>query len=266
MTVTATPAEVPSGWSVGLSTLLRREVKRWLRSRGWIVRALLWAGIAILMGLTQAAEAMREGAPVIVTPAVASIGTLLVPLAAIIIAASSIVGERDDGVAAWLLSKPVSRAAYVVAKVVTAALMFLVVDVAVPALAVFAIALVVGEQLNVVNYLVLCAVLWLLVVYWHSLALMVSAVFGSRDVALATGIGLVLAGNALSGLALQLLGEPLGPLAAGLMPWSISFVLPGIVGSGVGALQEGILPFAALTGWTLFNYVVTIREVGQLEF
>jgi hypothetical protein len=75
----------------------------------------------------------------------------------------------------------------------------------------------------------------------------------------------VLAGNSLSGLALQLLGEPLGPLAAGLMPWSISFVLPGITGSGLGALQEGFLPFAALTGWTSFNYAVTTREVGQLE-
>jgi len=51
---------------------------------------------------------------------------MALPIVAIIIAQDAIIGERQSGTAAWVLSKPVSRPAFILSKLVAGAIGLLV--------------------------------------------------------------------------------------------------------------------------------------------
>ena len=100
----------------GLGGLLRGELTRWLGRRG-VVHLIVWTVLvqSVLLFDTVAGTEMWadwRGFDLLV-----HIWWIFVPLASIGIAQNALVEERHDDTAPWVLSKPVSRSAYVVAKI-----------------------------------------------------------------------------------------------------------------------------------------------------
>src|SRR6185503_20475223 len=112
------------GWRRGFANLFRKEQSTWWGTRRWLVHLLVW--VAVLNGLIlflnlndpPAADDLevlkdmyQEGLKIFfeLTGIATGIGVLIT-------AQSAIVGEKQLGTAAWVLSKPVSRSAFVLAK------------------------------------------------------------------------------------------------------------------------------------------------------
>lgn len=100
----------------GLGGLLRGELTRWLGRRG-LVHLIVWTLLiqSVLFLDTVAGTEMWadwRGFDLLV-----HVWWIFVPLASIAIAQNALVEERHDDTAPWVLSKPVSRSAYVVAKI-----------------------------------------------------------------------------------------------------------------------------------------------------
>lgn len=105
----------------GLGGLLRGELTRWFGRRG-LVHLIVWtAGIQGLMYWDTVAtkEPFPEwrGFDLLI-----HLWWIATPLAAIGIAQNAIIEERHNDTASWVLSKPVSRPAFVVSKIVGDAL------------------------------------------------------------------------------------------------------------------------------------------------
>ena len=99
----------------GMGGLLRGELARWLGRRG-LVHLVVWTILvqtALLIDTVHSDLAVGwRGFDMLV-----QLWWVLLPPAAIGIAQNALVEERHDDTAPWVLSKPVSRSAYVVAKI-----------------------------------------------------------------------------------------------------------------------------------------------------
>ena len=108
----------------GFHNLFMRENRAWWSSKRWLLHLLL--GVTILNGFLAAA--------LFVLPAIARVqgepfdsyevgiqiffglGCIMLALEAIIVTQDAVIGEKLSGTAEWVLSKPVSRSAYLLSK------------------------------------------------------------------------------------------------------------------------------------------------------
>ena len=105
-----------TGWTRGLDVLLRAELSGWFRTRKWWVQILVWgAMINGLLLLIAYSDRRAASATLLVELFTAFMGTFA-PIGVAILMQSVLVGEKRSGTAAWVLSKPASRTAFVVAK------------------------------------------------------------------------------------------------------------------------------------------------------
>src|SRR5512137_1779964 len=121
------------GWRMGLRSMLSKELAGWWRTRRWWVQCL----VALLLLNGELALNLRDngGTPNATenaTMAFLVTAALCVPLAAVILAQDSILGEKHSGTAEWVLSKPLRRPAYVLAKLIANGLGLFVAWVALP--------------------------------------------------------------------------------------------------------------------------------------
>ena len=111
-----------SGWRRGLDNLLRGEMSRWFKSSRWWKQLLTWIGIVSIEMLIMAIAARvteaqgDEGPPVLFMYGI--FGGMFVAFGVMIIMQRSIVGEKRYGTAAWVLSKPATRSAFVVSRLI----------------------------------------------------------------------------------------------------------------------------------------------------
>jgi len=119
-------ASVTGGWHAGLANLLRNECRRWWGTRRWLWQSLIWLVVVngILALVTWGAPKGPNPAGVTSDPRGEAARALILamgvfaPIGVLIMAQGAIVGEKQSGTAAWILSKPVARNAVIVAKLV----------------------------------------------------------------------------------------------------------------------------------------------------
>lgn len=109
--------ETGSGWTRGLNNLLHGELGRWFGTRQWWVQILIWAAVANGIPL-MAALGTRDSAAVDLTMMFNLFLGIGAPIGVCILMQEAIVGEKQSGTAAWVLSKPVSRLAFLTGKLV----------------------------------------------------------------------------------------------------------------------------------------------------
>lgn len=125
-----------SGWKRGLSNLLNGEYSAWFRSSRWWKHLLMWfAIINMMMGLMviASAEAARDGndgPPLLFMYGI--FGGMFVAFGVMIIMQRVLVREKQSGTAAWVLSKPVTRTAFVVSRLIVNSIAILLTSVIVP--------------------------------------------------------------------------------------------------------------------------------------
>jgi len=216
---------------VGFGNLIRKESRQWWGTGQWLVQTLIWlvivngmmaivamAGPKIEEDLAKQAISQEEAAAArmaleqTVLMVYFVFSGLATAVGVVIIEQDAIIQERQTGTLAWILSKPVSRSAFLLAKLLANSGGVLVTMVLVQGLvAYFIYQAATGITLPVLNFAFSLGLVYLLLVFYLALTLLLGMLFRSRGAVI--GIPMVLIfGNQLAGIA---------PWLGKIMPWNL---------------------------------------------
>lgn len=253
--------------SAGLGPLLAKENRKWWGTRRWWVQMLLWLGI--LNGLLAVVLFVLptlttpDGEPIMTeSPLDAGVGiyfglgALALALAAPILMQDEVIGEKESGTADWILSKPVARSAFILAKAAAHSLGMALLMVMIPTLGaylLFGLALPGGVE---PGHFALAAGLMLLhTLFYAMLALLLGVVVSNRGLVLGIAIGFFFAGQFAAGFV---------PALDAVTPW----LLPKIaVPVALGAPLAGWMlpPVVATAAWIGVFIVAALRRFARAE-
>ena len=169
------------GWRRGLGNLLRNEFAAWWKTRQWWIQCLIWGGvIGFMLG------AMIFGSSGFRSPDEAlfvySIFAGMFPaVAVVIIMQDAIVGEKQQGTAAWVLSKPASRPAFILSKFAANSVGVLATMVVFPGVIAYAmLSYAAGAPLALTRFLPALGVIFLNHLFYLALTLMLGTLFRGR--------------------------------------------------------------------------------------
>jgi ABC-2 type transport system permease protein len=180
---------------------------------------------------------------------------------AVISSQGAIIQEKQMGTAAWILSKPVSRSAFILAKLIAHASAFLVLAVFIPTILfcgeVYLLAGIVPPPLDLLAGM---GIWGLLVLFYLTLTIMLGAFFNSRGAVLGVALGFMFAGfvipNAL-------------PDSAMFFPWMLGQVAL-VLALGPSAPQplppSAILPVIATILWIVIFVALALWGFRKEEF
>jgi len=184
------------GWRRGLGNLLRGEYSSWFKSSRWWKHLIMWfAIINVMMGMMiyatgEAAKDGNEGPPLILMYGI--FGGMFVAFGVMIIMQRVLVREKNSGTAAWVLSKPVTRTAFVVSRLVVNAIAILLTSVIVPGVILY-ITLGLFSDLGWLSPLGFVAALLMVALhtfYWITFVLMMGTFFESSSGVIAVPMAL----------------------------------------------------------------------------
>jgi ABC-2 type transport system permease protein len=173
------------GWRRGMSNLLQGELSSWFRSSRWWKHLLMWLAIInvmmVIMAIAtrKAAEEGSEGPPILLMYGI--FGGMFVAFGVMIIMQRVIVGEKRAGTAAWVLSKPATRTAFVLSRLVINGLAIVLTSVVVPGLLVYVTlgALTDIGWLSPLGFTAGLLMVVLHTLFWLTLVLMMGTLFDS---------------------------------------------------------------------------------------
>lgn len=168
-----------AGWRRGLDNALRGELKRWFGTRTWWVQILIWTASVNLIFLMVALSAPRSEMPTLEAVMLFHIFMGLAgPIGVSIVMQGALVGEKRSGTAAWVLSKPISRAAFVLSRLIGNGIGVVVTMVLAQGLVAYLIAaLVLDLRLPVMGFVASLGVHLVNILFYMTLTLMLGAIF-----------------------------------------------------------------------------------------
>jgi len=204
------------GWRRGMGSMLRSELSRWWKTRMWWVQCLIWAG---MIGFLLSAILFSSPEP----PPSEEVAVLYLIFAGlfpsvgvVIIMQGVVVGEKISGTAAWALSKPITRPAFILSKVVANGFGVLATMVIIPSIVAYVMNVIAtGTPWNIPRFLAALSVIFLSHFFFLSLTLMLGTLFSSRGPVIGIALGLLLMQQNLIGWF---------PFLGKILPWKL--VLP----------------------------------------
>ena len=244
------------GWQAGLSNLLRAEMASWWKTRTWWVQSLIWVSVIDLLLVTIVSAAGPGGEPAMPLQELITLygvfGGMFTSIGVIIHMQGAIVGEKISGTAAWVLSKPVARSAFVLSKLLGNAFGVAMTAVIIPGAGAFMIiTLVKGDDLQVLNFLGGMGILCLFAFYWMSLTLMLGAFFNSRGPVIGIPLALNLGQQFIQGLITNI-----SPALIHYLPYELSLPLQG--DSATSIVGHVILGSTPPTWMPVYSSVIAI--------
>lgn len=259
----------------GFSNLYRKETRAWWGTRRWWINALLWTGL--LCGLTaimlfvpgeelseateaEIAQAGGETAFIVLLGlnVFFQFGVPVLAIGTIILAQDLIIGERQSGVAEWLLSKPVTRRAYILAKLVANALAVSILLIGLPAAVAYGLlALRLGTPFPLVPFVSAVGIMAVHTVFYLTLTLMLGTIFNNRGPILGIAVGSVLAGG--------LLGSIMKPLYY-VTPWTLPKAALFTVTGQASLAEMEIASLVATALWSVVFIIVAFVMFEKMEY
>jgi ABC-type transport system involved in multi-copper enzyme maturation permease subunit len=255
-------------WRMGLSSMLSKELASWWRTRrGW-VQCLV--ALVVLNGILEVDLRGNSGPNAIENAVMAFLVTaaLCVPFAAISLAQDSILGEKHSGTAAWVLSKPLRRSAYLLSKLFANGIGLLVAWVVLPGVVAY---LQLLKPMNgFLTPLRIAGVMgldYLNLLFFMTLALMLATFFNGRGPVLGISLALAWAGP------MPFISAPVqkyAPWLYDVMPWNmlidfntnrpLAFYLAN------GRPLPTVTPIIATALWCVLFTAVAIWRMSREEF
>jgi ABC-2 type transport system permease protein len=249
------------GWQRGFANLFRKELGQWWSTRQWWIQTIIW--VFILNGITTIIMVEESDFTQVqllqeVVQVFLMLGAMATAIGIVTSTQSAIVGEKQLGTAAWIMSKPASRSAFGWAKWLAYALGFGVTAVLIPTI-IFLIETrqLVAAPLSLGLFLQGVGLLLLSQLFYLSLTLMLGTLYNSRGPITGIGIALIIGGMFFKGM--------LPPTIVAFTPW-----LLGDIGSAlaVGAPlppQWG-LPIVLSAVWVVLFMAVALWRFAREEF
>ncbi len=265
------------GWRAGLWTLVRKENRDWWSTRTWLIQSVAWLlivdGLMLIVMLVSSDPAMLAQADPATAAQLADNTTVPVSkffefagfalaLGVAIMAQDEIIGEKRSGSAAWILSKPVSRTAFVLSKLVGNLPGIMVVMVLLPgAVAYLVVSAYRAGPLPLAGFLAGLAALLLYLLVFLALTLMLGTLSNSRGLVL--GVPLILI------LGFQIYMVFLSPLYP-LLPQSLTMSGGGATDGLAQALALGhpvtsVVPIVANVVWIVLFVSIAVWRLEREE-
>jgi len=265
------------GWRVGFANLFQVTSGSFWRTKKWLIQTGIWflclnGMLASLLmqipadKLSQAAtsfgnirtmEAIQGNPIAFAVMMFLTVCSLALPIAAIVAGQEAIIGERQSGTAAWLLSKPVSRPAFILSKLAASAVGMLVTAVVIQgAVAYSMLSLRIGAPWPIAGFLGAMGMTFLNLFFYLTLTYMLGSLFTSRGPVLGISLTMALVGPSL----LRSL-----PVIKDITPWAFFLNVTDEVPLGLAiALGQPPVSITCIIGAALMCLVFT--AVALLHF
>jgi ABC-2 type transport system permease protein len=254
------------GWRQGLRPLLQKEMRDWWGTRRWLWQLLLWVGLldgmlAVALFIlptmtTPEGEPLVPGSPVQTGQELFfGLSVLAIAIGVIILMQDVIIGEKQTGTAEWVLSRPVARPAFILAKLLVYGLGTAVFMLIIPSLIGYALfALYDPGVVTVSGFLGAMGLVALHTAFYLTLCLMLGVLVESR--------------SALLGVAFaSLIGGSMAPVEAlvKISPWALGqLTLLPLQGQ---ALPPGGMTMVVSTAvWSVLFIAVALWQFNRIEF
>lgn len=244
----------------GFGNMFRKELGQWWGTRTWWVQIIIWVlilnGITTIVALTEAGtpeEVLQEVMQTFLPMSVGAIG-----IGTVITVQGAIVGEKELGTAAWVMSKPASRAAFILAKTLAYAIGYWVTAIIIPS-AIFFITMrqLIPAQLALMPFIAGVALAALGQLFYLTLTLMLGTFFSSRGPIAGIGIAIIMTGLLLKGFI------PL-PIMI-ITPWPLPDVAAGLA-LGMDLPSVWPVPIIAVAVWGVVMTAVALWRFEREEF
>jgi ABC-2 type transport system permease protein len=170
----------------------------------WWIQTLIWVlllnGVTTVIMLQGAGMTDRE----LVTEAVQTflqVGAFAIGIGVVLTIQGAVVGEKELGTAAWVMSKPVSRSSFVLAKLIAYSVGFLATALLIPSLIFMVQAqFLLPVSLDYGQFALAVGIVALSVLFYIVLGIGLGCMFKGRGPVAGLGIGLVLVGQFFKGM------------------------------------------------------------------
>jgi ABC-2 type transport system permease protein len=254
-----------SGWLAGFNTMLGKELGDWFGTRRWWVQSLVWlilfnVGLGLVLFVApQFGSPDAHGAGGSDDPYLFGLSVffntvaLLGPIGIIILTQDEIIQEKQSGTAAWILTKPLSRASFILTKLLANVVGGLVFVVAIPGLVAYGEILVAsGQAAPPLAYVQALLVMLLTLTFYTTLSLMLGAFVGDRAPLLAGTFGVLVGGLVVSQFV---------PNARYILPLSMDQVAMALV---LGQPLSASMIYELITA-ALFSLLFTVAALWRFE-
>jgi ABC-2 type transport system permease protein len=174
------------GMLSGFRNMLRIENSRWWNLRNILIQSAAWsASVNFIVAMPLIVAPMIEDSPLIFfaggVEIFMGIFSMVLAIASVILLQGSLVGEKQSGTAAWILSNPISRSSYILSKLVahTGGIMFVGIILQ-GAVGYMILSYVNGAALPLASYLTSMVLLALFTIFYISFTLMLGSFFSTR--------------------------------------------------------------------------------------
>jgi ABC-2 type transport system permease protein len=258
---------VPSrgrGWGIGLKNMLEKENGSWWRTRRWWILGLLWPVVlngSFMMFTLGGMEANAAFALFL------GLAAAFLPLAAIILGQDSLLREKHSGTAAWVLTKPVGRPVFILAKMIANGLGLVATGIVLPgAIAWVQVGVFAGAGVALPGFAAAMGLVCLNLLFYLALALMLATLFDSRGPVLAITLGMLLGYQLLA----MVPAVKYVPWLGQVMPWGLlsgfGKVAPLVAYLIAGQPLPTVMPIIATAGWSVLFVLVGIWRFRREEF
>jgi len=237
------------GWRRGLGSMLGSELSRWWKTRMWWVQCMIWVCIHFLLGAILYLLPSKPPGDELAT-IYALFGGLFPAVGVVIIMQDVVVGEKKSGTAAWALSKPITRLAFILSKVIANSLGVLVTMVMVPGVIVFTVqALSINNPWTIPEFLAGLSVVFLFGFFFLNLTLMLGTFFSSRGPITGIALGLLFLQQYLVGIR---------PFVRFILPWNLLF--------SIGETTDAVLPCLLVGSHNYSPMLIIVTALESLLF
>ena len=197
------------GWRMGFANMLAKENAAWWRTRRWWTQCLV---ALFFLNFLMAMNLIVGGSISNAVNTFMELAGIVAPVAAIIMGQDAIQVERTSGTAAWVLSKPCRRPAFILAKLLAHAVGFLATWIVLPGVVAYLELVILARvQLPVPGFVGMLGLAYLNLLFYMTLAVMLTTLFQGRGPVLGITIFLVWG----------FMITPLGVLLRDVMPWRL---------------------------------------------
>lgn len=257
-----------TGWRSGFATLLSKETGAWWRTRGWLIQTLIWVAIldgllAILLFVAPESEAatsgLDRGAEALIV--FLTMGLISLAIGATIIGQEAIIDEKRSGTAAWVLSKPASRAAFILTKLIAHGFGLLVTGIIVPGVLAVGMLTAAGRTLDLGNFAVGQGLVFVSTLFYLTLTLMLGTLSNARGAVIGIPIAFAFGYQLFLGLA---------PWLADITPWGFlagaGSPVPPVARVALGQAGLPTMPVIATITWCVLFTIVALWRFRREEF
>jgi len=253
-----------ANWRIGFSNMLRLENSRWWHTRRWWVTLIGWAVLMNLLVVLSIVSQVDRG-PRVINSSLELYLLFLHLFTSIGVAISmqgAIVSEKQSGTAAWVLSKPVSRLAFILSRATGTWTASLVLMIAAQGLVTYLLlSLMGGYYLDVIPYTAGLSMAGLHLTFYLTLTVFLGTIFEARGPIIGSALVVLLGQQALGGLIEQ------------IAPWVMD-LLPGKLGTEAGSIATGVtllseislVPIIATAAWSVAFIGLAVWRFQHQEF